>query len=108
MDSSHCKQVRCVHLWDWEYWGHCGDLVCITSAIPKQVCVCVCGFVCVCLSTPFKQASSGCSEAGQFKSILLIGCVCVCTNAAYVDFQYCLFERQLLFFPVHDAFGATL
>lgn len=47
-----------------------GDLVCITSALPQHVCVCVC------LSIPLKQASFGCSVAGQFKSILLIGCVC--------------------------------
>lgn len=67
----------------------------------------MCGSVRVCLSIPFERASSGRSVAGHFKSILLLGCVCVCTNAAYVDSQLSL---TISWVPRHvlcDAVGAA-
>lgn len=45
---------------------------------------------------------------GWLVQINIVNRLCVCTNAAYVDSQLSLFERQLLFFLVHDTFVLLL
>lgn len=90
--SINCLLFDCIHEWVafvWTLhiinkWGVCiygignrnGALWWFSMHNLSYSEVRVCGFVCVCLSIPFKHASFGCSVAGQFKSILLIGCVC--------------------------------
>ena len=67
----------------WLEDKHCGDLLCITSVVPGNMCgtFCTCVCLCVCLSISFKQAR-----------INIVNRLRVCTYAAHVDSHLFLYH----------------